>query len=50
MKIKARWIENIKAEAAKTEIDMPWARGARRQEMKARRILTHTPIKQALSA
>ena len=35
---KARWMEETKHAANDCETNMPWARGARRQEMIARRL------------
>jgi hypothetical protein len=35
---KARWMEETKNAANDCETNMPWARGARRQEMIARRL------------
>ena len=32
-----RWMTSVIAEAAKSEVQMPWARGERRAEMIARR-------------
>lgn len=36
-KMEKRWMTNLLAEAAKCDAQMPWARGARRQAMIARR-------------
>lgn len=43
-----RYVKSIVATAAKTEVQMPWARGTRRAAMIARRIAAATP--QARSA
>ena len=32
-----RWMNSVIAQAAKTDVQMPWARGERRAEMMARR-------------
>ena len=37
MTIKKRWIEAIVQTAEKMDKDMPWTRGARRQDMIAKR-------------
>lgn len=36
-KIEKRWMTNLMTEVAKCDTQMPWTRGARRQEMIARR-------------
>jgi len=36
MKIKRRWLNSVLREAAKTDSQMPWSRGARRDGWKAR--------------
>ena len=36
MKNKRRWINSVIREAAKTDLQMPWSRGARRDDWKAR--------------
>ena len=36
MKSKRRWMQSIMNEVAKSEVQMPWARGTRRAEMKTR--------------
>jgi hypothetical protein len=44
MKTEKRWIKSLAAEAAKCEQhQMPWARGARRQAMIARRKAAQDP-------
>ncbi|WIV50364.1 hypothetical protein QQG91_11900 [Marivivens sp. LCG002] len=40
--IEKRWMTNLMAEVAKCDTQMPWARGARRQEMIARRKAAET--------
>lgn len=50
MKIKSRWIEGIKAEAANDKTRMPWERGLRRQAMIARRTAQDVPIRKVASA
>jgi len=37
MRTEKRWLKSILKEASVTEVKMPWARGARRNEMIARR-------------
>jgi len=37
MTIKKRWIEAVVDTAEKMDVQMPWARGERRQEMIAKR-------------
>jgi hypothetical protein len=37
MRKERRWMTSVLKEAAKSKIEMPWARGARRQEMTAKR-------------
>ena len=37
MRKERRWMTSVLKEAAKSKIDMPWARGARRQEMITKR-------------
>jgi len=37
MRAEKRWLKSILKEATVTEVKMPWARGARRGEMIARR-------------
>lgn len=37
MRKERRWMTSVLKEAAKSKIEMPWARGARRQEMIAKR-------------
>lgn len=38
MQSKNRWIDGVLNEASKSEVVLPWARGARRAAMIARRI------------
>lgn len=38
-----RWMQSACQEAAKSEVQMPWARGARRAAMLARRTGAQTP-------
>ncbi|WP_368184682.1 hypothetical protein [Aestuariibius sp. HNIBRBA575] len=45
MKIKTRWIEGIKAEAAKDTTRLPWERGLPRQAMIARRNTAPAPAR-----
>lgn len=42
MKTKKRWLKSVLDEAAKTEVELPWTRGAQRAAFKARRTLTAT--------
>jgi len=37
MRKERRWMTSVLKEAAKSKIEMPWARGARRQETIAKR-------------
>lgn len=37
MQIKRRWMASMIEQSAKTDVQMPWARGARRAAMIARR-------------
>ena len=37
MRKERRWMSSVTKEAAKSKIEMPWARGARRQAFIARR-------------
>ncbi|WP_247078608.1 hypothetical protein [Pseudohalocynthiibacter sp. F2068] len=37
MQTEKRWLKSVLKEATVTEVKMPWARGARRGEMIARR-------------
>lgn len=37
MQKERRWLNSVVKEAAKTKIDMPWARGARRAALIAKR-------------
>jgi hypothetical protein len=50
MKIKKRWIDGIKQEAAKTNIQMPWERGLRRQAMITRRQIAEQPLRRVANA
>lgn len=47
-----RWMKSLIATAAKAEVQMPWARGARREEMIARREAAARPasVRPALAA
>lgn len=47
MNKQTRMIKNIITEAAKTDVVMPWARGARRTEWIAKRASFATPLKAA---
>lgn len=49
MKIKTRWMDAIKSEAAACTAQMPWERGARRQAMISRR-RAPTPVAAPLYA
>jgi hypothetical protein len=37
MQTQKRWMKSILEEAAKEQVSMPWARGARREAFKAKR-------------
>lgn len=51
MKTEKRWIKSLAAEAAKCEDhQMPWARGARRQAMIARRKAAEDPSQSSASS
>jgi len=47
MNKKKRMIKGIISEAAKTDVVMPWARGARRNEWIAKRSAIAAPLKAA---
>ncbi|MCE8516050.1 hypothetical protein KBY31_04935 [Ruegeria pomeroyi] len=44
---QTRFVKSVIATAAKTEVQMPWARGARRTAMIARRNAPHIKVKSA---
>ena len=44
MQKSKRWMETLLKDSADVEVTMPWARGARRAEMIARR-KTQTPVR-----
>jgi len=49
MNTQKRMIKGIISEAAKTDVVMPWSRGARRTEWIAKRNAATTPLKAARS-
>ncbi|SFK02504.1 hypothetical protein [Celeribacter neptunius] len=45
-----RWMKSMIAEAKKTELDMPWARGARRAAFIAKKAAKTAPLRQVRAA
>lgn len=45
MAAKKRWIISVTEEAAKLEVKMPWARGARREDFIRKRAAANEPQK-----
>lgn len=50
MTTKRRWLTSAITEAKKSDVQMPWSRGARRAEWKANIAARVAPVKLAASA